>query len=225
MREQEMRLRVFRFLRARMRNMIMPATVGIGLAVGGCARETSTPIYSAPIQDSAAPANRDVLGPDSPAPGPDLAVADAREVQSVGDIAPDSTNDGLGRDTPIYGIDMSPPDLRNPDVLDSSVRDVASLPDQAVALDGAGIDGSSDLGGTVTKYGVPIPDAAADTAGVAPLYSASIPDAAADGMPAVRYMAQMPDAGAEIGGAVALYVAQMPDAGIGAQPLYMAPQA
>jgi len=36
MREQEMRMRVVRFLKIRMRNAILPATVGIGLAVGMC---------------------------------------------------------------------------------------------------------------------------------------------------------------------------------------------
>jgi len=36
MREQDMRLRVERFLRVRLRNMLMPATLGLGLAIGGC---------------------------------------------------------------------------------------------------------------------------------------------------------------------------------------------
>jgi hypothetical protein len=36
MREQDMRLRVERFLRVRLRRMLMPATLGLGLAIGGC---------------------------------------------------------------------------------------------------------------------------------------------------------------------------------------------
>jgi hypothetical protein len=36
MREQDMRLRVERFLRVRLRSMLMPATLGLGLAMGGC---------------------------------------------------------------------------------------------------------------------------------------------------------------------------------------------
>ena len=36
MREQEMRERVERFLQARWRSMVLPATLGLGLAVGGC---------------------------------------------------------------------------------------------------------------------------------------------------------------------------------------------
>ena len=36
MREQDMRLRIERFMKARLRNMLMPATLGLGLALGGC---------------------------------------------------------------------------------------------------------------------------------------------------------------------------------------------
>jgi hypothetical protein len=36
MREREMRERVERFLRTRLRNMLLPATIGLGLAVGAC---------------------------------------------------------------------------------------------------------------------------------------------------------------------------------------------
>jgi hypothetical protein len=36
MREQDMRLRIERFLKARLRNMLRPAALGLGLALGGC---------------------------------------------------------------------------------------------------------------------------------------------------------------------------------------------
>jgi hypothetical protein len=36
MREQDMRQRVQRFLQARLRNMLAPATLGLGLAMAGC---------------------------------------------------------------------------------------------------------------------------------------------------------------------------------------------
>lgn len=39
MRERDMRLRVERFLQCRLRNMLMPATMGLGLALGGCASD------------------------------------------------------------------------------------------------------------------------------------------------------------------------------------------
>ncbi len=40
MREREMRQRVERFLQIRLRNMLMPATLGLGLALGGCGSTT-----------------------------------------------------------------------------------------------------------------------------------------------------------------------------------------
>jgi hypothetical protein len=36
MREREMRLRVERYMQTRLRSMLMPATLGLGLAIGGC---------------------------------------------------------------------------------------------------------------------------------------------------------------------------------------------
>ncbi len=39
MRERDMRLRVERFLQSRLRSMLMPATLGLGLAMGGCDSE------------------------------------------------------------------------------------------------------------------------------------------------------------------------------------------
>jgi hypothetical protein len=39
MRERDMRLRVERFLQSRLRSMLLPATMGLGLAVGGCASD------------------------------------------------------------------------------------------------------------------------------------------------------------------------------------------
>lgn len=215
MREQEMRIRVFRFLKARMRNMIMPATMGIGLAVGGCAKENAIPVYSAPLQDSGPPAQTDVLlssdtqpapsdsaapgpdsappRPDSSAPRPDLA-SDAREVQVAADLAPDTGPDLVGRDTTADRVPAK--DLAAPD---RSPADVPARPDQAVAIDGGGIDTGTDLG-SITKYGVPIPDAASEKAVVVPLYTAVFPDAAVGADTAgVRYAAVMLDAAPDLG--------------------------
>jgi hypothetical protein len=206
MREQEMRMRVFRFLKARMRNMIMPATVGIGLSLGACSNPVpAVPLYGAPEKHDASAMQTDTLaaetatagpdqaaqGPDMAVPGPDLAAPDTREVQVAADLAPDNLNDGLGRDTPIYGVDMTPPK-------DANTTD--SPADLRVALDGSATDGGADLGSIITKYIAPIPDAAADTGGIAPVYTAVMPDAAVGkDTPPVRYMAQMPDAGPDLG--------------------------
>lgn len=221
MREQEMRLRVFQFLKVRMRNMLMPATLGIGLAVGGCSQSTTLkdspdsaadaakdaqmpiPIYSGLFRDSSVPGMPD-------GPGPDLAT-NGPEVQ------PDA---GLPRDVPIYGSDMSRLDQRK------DGEDAAPSPDQAVALDGAVIDGRrpGDSGPetSITKYMAPIldagrdagvapgPDASPDLGGIAPVYIAPL------------YMAQMSDAAADVRPAVR-YLAQMPESSV-VSPLYMAPQ-
>lgn len=58
MREQEMRNRIFGFLKARMRGMVFPATVGLGIAVSACSsRAAQTPpdaAYMAPFPQDAA---------------------------------------------------------------------------------------------------------------------------------------------------------------------------
>ena len=108
MREREMRQRVERFLRARLRNMLMPATLGLGLAVGGCnsdglstddggnpaaetdaATKTDTPNagmkYIAQIPDA---------GPELPLAQPDYMAAQVRDGGPVlrysAPIAPDA---------------------------------------------------------------------------------------------------------------------------------------
>jgi hypothetical protein len=216
MREQEMRMRVFRFLKARMRNMIMPATVGIGLAMGGCAKEGAL----TEAEDAGTP-HTDVLGPDSQAlgpdqaapgpdqaaPGPDLAVpgtdqavpgpdlgSQEPDAQILADGPPDLARDILSDPVPVYG-DGFGVDLLKLDAADAPTPDAAVPADEGVASDGAGIDSDKDLGSITVKYIAPIPDAAADTGTVVALYTAQTPDAGVprDGL-AVRYMAQLPDA-------------------------------
>jgi len=206
MREQEMRMRVLRFLKARMRNMIMPATVGIGLAVGGCIR--SGALYEAQVPEDASPAHAGFPGPDlqpfqasdsqvpgldQAAPGPDLAAVEP-DGQILADSPLDLARDLLSDPVPVYG-DGFGVDLRKLDAAESSAPDVAASPDEAVALDGAGIDLGKDLGTITTKYIAPQPDAAADSGTAVAMYTAQLPDAGAirDGL-AVRYMAVMPDA-------------------------------
>jgi hypothetical protein len=177
MREHEMRLRVFGFLKARMRNMIMPATVGIGLAVGGCTE--SSAVYMGPMpRDAGADADAAAMVPLYMVPNPR-------------DAGPDAT--------------LMSPDVAGSDTADASPDLATSTPsDTALALDGAGAtdtlvneaggrDGTPDLGGM--KYIAPFFDAAADTVD-APIakYIAPIPDAAMFDTPVLRYMAQIPDA-------------------------------
>jgi hypothetical protein len=206
MREHEMRMRVFRFLKARMRNMIMPATVGlgIGLAAGGCKTEglvtqdargqadLPAKVGDSAIIGDATAAKSDVLGSDSSTLGPDLAAVDTRDALVTNDVAPD-----LGRDV------STTADRPSEAVAgDAAKADVAAL-DTAKVDVVAAVDGNDDMGTIVVKYGTPVPDAADDTGGIAPVYiapvySAITPDAspARDGL-VVRYMAQIPDAGAD----------------------------
>jgi hypothetical protein len=92
MREREMRQRVERFLQARLRSMLLPATLGLGLAVGGCNSDgpsaddggdktvnedagSVAPMYLAQIPDA---------GPDLPMPVPFYGAVTLRS-----DAAPD----------------------------------------------------------------------------------------------------------------------------------------
>ncbi len=54
MRERDMRLRVERFLQSRLRSMLIPATMGLGLAMGGCASDALTADDAGDNKDAAA---------------------------------------------------------------------------------------------------------------------------------------------------------------------------
>jgi hypothetical protein len=207
MREQEMRQRVFRFLKARMRNMIMPATMGLGLAVVGCSEEGVTPVYAAPIQDAAI-AQKDAPSTDSPVPGPDTSLADkpGPDTQIFADVA--------------QNTDVSLMDVGKPDASGGEAGQTDSL---------IAVDSNIDLGPVITKYIAPQPDASAvdgsrDTAldssiitkYIAPVYIAPLPDA---GPTVEKYSALLPDVGLP----VLRYMAQIPDPDTGIQPLYSAP--
>jgi hypothetical protein len=178
MRENEMRMRVFQFLKARLRNTLMPATVSLGLAVGGCTKEGLTSAADTGVlkDTNSVPVYSAVMPADANSTLPDQAIPM--------DVVDDSGFDGLGRDTPVYGTP------------DSQRRDTADAPDQG-GVDSGAVDGGHDVG-IVNKYGVPIPrsDASADSGRIGELYAAVIPtDARVDlGGIGVRYGAQVPDA-------------------------------
>lgn len=181
MREQEMRLRVFGFLRARMRNMIMPATMGLGLAVGGCTTSSTTPVYSGQFPDDAAPTKSDILEADSVAQGPDLAVADTRDTRAGDDAVSDSARDALAAED--VAADAA-------DAADDSQDDALVAADHPTGSDGVSIDGAAadglakvdagtNLDAIVTKY-------------LAPFFDAATVDSPADLGLIVRYHAPMP---------------------------------
>jgi hypothetical protein len=219
MREQEMRLRVFSFLKARMRSMIMPATVGIGLVVGGsCTRTESTPVYSAPTYHDAAAAKDDVGGApvySAPMDGP-ITIGDGpgakKDALLAGDVGSDLPQPGGdAQATPDVGPDLAPDLL----ALDGGAVDDAGTRDTLATEAGDAtqiLDGRSDLGGM--KYIAPFLDAgpadsSSDIGGTVTKYMASTPDAGTDSNPATRYLAQMPDAATDLNVGI-LYLAQLP---------------
>jgi hypothetical protein len=228
MREQEMRMRVFRFLSVRMRNMILPATVGIGLAVGGaCSRTESTPVYSAPLPGDAAAVRQDapnlpddrgrdtaslpdVAAPDLFQPGPDLPTGRDVLADAASDAA--SAEDRPSPADRAINGDLQPSDgvATEAELHRDAMPDFGGMKYIAPFFDAASPDGGADMGGM--KYVAPFPDASpvdapADLGTVTTKYLAQLPDAAPDNTPALRYMAQMPDAAP---GPVALYMAPAP---------------
>ncbi len=170
-----MRLRAFRFLKTRMRNMIMPAAVGIGLAAGGCTKDAPVFVkYGVPMPPDAALVNRDVSFRDVSVSGPEVSAADAREVATALDVpltAPDvaaPTNRAVADQGPATDSDSG---------LADAPADVFA-PRDGNGTSEAGGEAGGEAGPIISKYVAPMPDAANDL-----------------GL-AVRYMAQMPDSGA-----------------------------
>jgi hypothetical protein len=89
MREQEMRQRVERFFQTRLRSMVLPATLGLCLAVGGCGDGLNT------SDDGGPTANDDGASADGQLP-PDARFADAK-----------STSPDLGGAVAMYMAQMT----------------------------------------------------------------------------------------------------------------------
>jgi hypothetical protein len=179
MREEEMRSRVFGFLKARMRNMIMPAAVGIGLVAGGCAKTKDTGIQPS----DAAMVKRDVNHDDVPAVKSEVSPSETREAPMESDVPADHAV-----------ADQSPAT----DTTDSGFADAAM--DVFAPMDGnTPID--QRLPETGSKYGVPNPmdsgiDRGGEAGSIIAKYLAPTPDATIDLGLVVRYMAPMLDSGA-----------------------------
>ena len=96
MREQDMRLRIERFMKARLRNMLMPATLGLGLVVGGCNGDAlSTDDGGDPLVKQDAAAQTDTGDPSvkymaqMPDAGPELPIAMPDYMAQMPDAAPE----------------------------------------------------------------------------------------------------------------------------------------
>lgn len=128
MREREMRERVHRFLRVRLRNMLMPATLGLGLALGGCdgdALSTDDGGDPAVQQDAATQSDSGTVGvkyiAQIPDAGPELPVAAPEYIAPVPDYMAQMPDAGI------------------------AVRYMAQMP-----------DAGPDLGGAVAVYSAPV---------------------------------------------------------------------
>ncbi len=201
MREQEMRMRVFRFLKARMRNMIMPATVGIGLAVGGaCENSKAVPMYGVPWTPDAAIASHDSsvrqdvpagdLGSTADALVPDLAPT-GRDAVAGADLVADSAPDASST------RDLAAADLAVADAAPSvdRARDLVDAKDTLASLDSESMDSGADTTNVADSSPA---DAASDVNSIITKYGSPSPDAGADGTTVVRYAAQAPDAAPDI---------------------------
>jgi hypothetical protein len=246
MKETDIRERIHLFLRNTVRHVVVPASMGIGLAlVGGCPSSPPEPNPDGSADTSSLPTGSGGAGgTTSSAAGGAVALYMA--------MMPDASAGGAtgtGGTTGAGGMTAVPLYMA-----------MAGMPGTGGAT-GAG--GSTGAGGmtAVPLYmamaGMPVAGGATATAGVTgaggvsgaggstgptPVYMAIMPDAGTSKPEAgavVKYMGPMPvDAGAGAGGAVALYMAMMPDAGlttryaspqpkqdadIGPVPLYLAP--
>jgi hypothetical protein len=177
MREQEMRLRVFRFLRTRMRHMLMPATVGLGITVAACSSNPVNSKYMGPIPEDASHSQPEAGSKDSLASQRDLAFG--AEVQGADSPAQGRRDAHAAQDVAVDAM---------------AAIDVSSAPDatldvQAAGVDGAGADANIDHPSALDA-GL---DLGQDAGQAIAKYVAPQPDAGPDGMPVLRYQAPMLD--------------------------------
>jgi hypothetical protein len=123
MREDEMRMRVFQFLKTRMRHMILPATLGLGLTAG-CSDAT---IEETPTQKA-----------DSSSPGPGVPIYSIQFPPEAGpEAGPDGPSDSPNPDAPVVDAAAAVDPL--PATIDGG-------------LDGGAGETGGDLGGMTSKY-------------------------------------------------------------------------
>ena len=128
MRERDMRLRVERFLQSRLRSMLLPATMGLGLAVGACASDGLNADDGGDKEDVVA---------DTAAPPPLPLTSDARADSQV---------------VPLYSV-VVPRDA-GPELPIAQPDYMAQMPDSGIAVRYAALmpDAGKDLGGMVAIY-------------------------------------------------------------------------
>lgn len=134
MRERDMRLRVERFLQSRLRSMLLPATMGLGLALGGCAGDG--------LNADDGGDKKDVVA-DTGAPPPLPMTSDARADSQV---------------VPLYAVQI--PRDAGPELPLAQPDYMAQMPDSGTAVRYAALmpDAGKDPGDPVAVYIAQIPD-------------------------------------------------------------------
>jgi hypothetical protein len=185
MREREMRQRVERFIQTRLRNMLMPATLGLGLALGaGC--DDDEALNAA---DAGGQVEQKDAGTADQQMAPDAELADASSTKE---------------DLPVTKYMAQIPDA-SADLPDPVLDYMAPIPKTDASLITKYMaqipDASTEIPLAAPEYIAPIPRDAGIS--ITPVYSASLPDSGV----AMRYMAQMPDSGSGV--FVAVYSAPL----------------
>jgi hypothetical protein len=249
MREKDIRERIHLFLRNTVRHVVVPASMGIGLAlVGGCPSSPPEPNPDGSADTSSLPpGSGGAGGTTSSAAGGAVALYMAvMPDASAGGATGTGGTTGAGGMTavPLYmamaGMTGTGGATATGGMTEPVLKYMAIMPD---AGGGAGTGGGTSTGGVtavggwtisggVHAYGAGMPatggvTGAGGMTGPTPLYMAITPDAGTSKPEAgavVKYMGPMPvDAGTpSTGGAVALYMAMMPDAGLTTR--YASPQ-
>jgi len=158
MREQDMRQRVQRFLQARLRNMLAPATLGLGLAMTGC------PSSGLNANNDASDDGGALVSKDG---ATDQQMAPSYMAQMPRDGGPDQATTKYIAPIPDAGpeLPMAQPDYMAPMTDAGLVNRYGTLtPDAAPAEVGP-----------VLRYMAQMPDAGRDSGGMVALYMAQLP--------------------------------------------------
>jgi hypothetical protein len=134
MKEKEVRERIERFLKRTARNVVVPASLGLGLSLAGCDQHA--------FQGVAADAGPDLAGQmadavsqtaDVSSKGPDLAEAGTKDVSSMGPDAADTGKEDLPLMAVPYVVAM-PEDAAKAQPMDAESEAGTSRPDAKADL-------------------------------------------------------------------------------------------
>jgi hypothetical protein len=166
MKETEVRERIEVFLKRTVRKAVIPASLGVGLALAGCERTSAVGVYSAPMREDAALSSRD----SADAAFDRLGIV---ETKYMGPFALDTNDDHPANadaaDARIIRDGSLVPEYAGPFPLDTNV-------DRYTTTDAA--DARMILDGPVPEYAGPMKLDTREYRPDVPVYAAPMPDAA-----------------------------------------------